>query len=228
MVLDMALLLPHLAINTSMPNKSLLKAESNTFLSKRNILSTKELPESKESHTNKKLLSMKRLFTLKEFPSKKPSPIIMLSKPKSSTFQKKSKKPSLSMNQSKELGREFNIYPLKLKLSTTQREKNTLLAKVSELSMQDTQPAAMFMSNNQPKSLIKPIKALSQPKSPTKLIKTLSQLKLLIKLLDLLLNTDLAQALAHLALPTKPIKAPSPGKLLTKLLAHHLNITHQE
>jgi hypothetical protein len=29
-------------------------------------------------------------------------------------------------------------------------------------------------------------------------------------------------------LPTKPIKAPSPGKLLTKLLAHHLNITHQE
>jgi len=44
---------------------------------------------------------------------------------KLNTFQRKSKKQSLNTNQSKESGKEFNIYQLKLKLFTTQNETTT-------------------------------------------------------------------------------------------------------
>lgn len=78
-----------------------------------------------------KLLNMKKSPELKEFQSKEPSPIIMPLKLKLNIFQKKSKRLSLNMNQSKESGKEFNICQLKPKLSTTQKETTTFQAKVN-------------------------------------------------------------------------------------------------
>lgn len=88
-----------------------------------------KLKELKESHMKEKLLNMKKSPELKEFQSKEPSLITMPSRPKSNTFQRKSKRPSLNTSQSKESGKEFNIFQLKLKSSTTQKETITLLAK---------------------------------------------------------------------------------------------------
>ena len=69
---------------------------------------------------------MKKLSTTKESPLKEPSLTTMQSKPKLNTFPRKLNKPLLNTNQLKGPGKEFNIYPLKLKLSTTQNEKSML------------------------------------------------------------------------------------------------------
>lgn len=95
-----------------------------------------ESRELKEFLMRKKLLNMKKLFILKESQLKELSLIIMLLKPKSNTFQRKLKRPLLNMSQLKEPGKEFNIYQLKLKLSTTLREKNMLLD-TEELSIKE-------------------------------------------------------------------------------------------
>jgi hypothetical protein len=81
-----------------------------------------KLKESKESHSKEKLLNMKKLQELKEFHMKELSPTIMPLKLKLNTFLKKSNKPSLNMNQLKELGKEFNISQLKPKLFIIQKE----------------------------------------------------------------------------------------------------------
>lgn len=54
-------------------------------------------------------------------------------KPKSNISLRKSKRPSLNTSPLKELGREFNICPLKLKSFTTLRGKNMLPAKEANL-----------------------------------------------------------------------------------------------
>ena len=64
---------------------------------------------------------------MKEFLYKELSLIIMQYKLKLNTFLKKLRKLSFNMSQSKESGREFNIYLWKPKLSTTLKEKDTLL-----------------------------------------------------------------------------------------------------
>ena len=74
---------------------------------------------------------MKKSPELKEFQSKEPSLTIMPLKLKSNIFQKKSKRLSLNTNQSKEFGKEFNIYQLKPKSSTTQKETITSRAKAN-------------------------------------------------------------------------------------------------
>jgi hypothetical protein len=67
---------------------------------------------------------------LKESQSKEPSPTIMPLKLKSNIFQNKLNKQSLNMNQSKELGKESNIFQLKPKLFTTHKEITTFHNKV--------------------------------------------------------------------------------------------------
>lgn len=78
-----------------------------------------------------KSLNMKKSPELKEFQSKEPSLIIMPLKLKLNIFQRKLKRPSLNTNQSKEFSKEFNIYQLKPKLSTTQKETTTSQAKAN-------------------------------------------------------------------------------------------------
>ena len=105
-------------------NRSQLNLESNIFLSKRNILSTIEFKESKEFQYKDKLSSTKKCTILKESQLKELLLTIMLLKLKSNTSLKKLKKLLSNTNQSKEPGKEFNICQLKLKLFTTQKEKN--------------------------------------------------------------------------------------------------------
>jgi hypothetical protein len=69
-----------------------------------------------------KSLNMKKSPELKEFQSKEPSPTITQFKHKSNIFQNKSNKLTLSMSQLKEFGKEFNIFQLKLKSFTIQKE----------------------------------------------------------------------------------------------------------
>ena len=82
-----------------------------------------------------KSLNMKKSPELKESQSKEPSLIIMPLKLKSNTFQRKLKRPSLNTNQLKEFGKEFNIYQLKPKLFTTQKETTTLPDKANTLKL---------------------------------------------------------------------------------------------
>ena len=77
-----------------------------------------------------KLLNTKKSPELKEFQSKEQSPTIMQFKLKSNIFLKKSNKLSLSTSQLKEFGKEFNIFQLKLKLFTIQKEIITSRAQV--------------------------------------------------------------------------------------------------
>ena len=114
-------------------NKLQLNQELNIFHSKRNILNTIKLKQLKESHTKEKSLNTKKFIELKEFHSKEPSLIIMQLKLKSNIFQKKLNRLLLNMNQSKKLGKEFNIYQSKLKLFTTQKEITTSLKKANIL-----------------------------------------------------------------------------------------------
>ena len=95
-----------------------------------------KLKESKESHSKEKLLNMKKLFITKEFQLKELLLIIMQLKLKSNIFLNKLKKLSLNTNQFKELGKEFNIYQLKLKLFTILKEKNMLLDKDNTLRVE--------------------------------------------------------------------------------------------
>ena len=88
-----------------------------------------KLKESKEFHMKEKLLNTMKLFIMKEFQLKELSQIIMLLKLKLNIFQRKFKKLLLNMNQLKRPGKEFNIFQLKLKLFTIQKEKNMLLDK---------------------------------------------------------------------------------------------------
>lgn len=88
-----------------------------------------KLKELKEFHSKEKSLNMKKLPELKEFLLKEQSLIIMQLKLKLNTFLNKLNKLLLNMNQLKELGKESNIFQLKLKLFTTQNETTTLLNK---------------------------------------------------------------------------------------------------
>lgn len=85
------------------------------------MIRSKEL---KEFHMKDKLLNMMRLFIMKEFQLKELSQITMLLKLKLNIFQSKFKKLLLNINQFKKHGKEFNIFQLKLKLFTTQKEKS--------------------------------------------------------------------------------------------------------
>jgi|JI10StandDraft_1071094.scaffolds.fasta_scaffold132730_3 hypothetical protein len=58
----------------------------------------------------------------------------MLLKLKFNIFQKKLKRPLFNINLFKKHGKEFNIYPLKPKLSTTLKEKDMLLVKLVSIS----------------------------------------------------------------------------------------------
>jgi hypothetical protein len=95
-----------------------------------------ELKGLKEYPSKDKSLNMKKLFTTKEFQLKELLLIIMQLKLKSNTFLNKLKKLSLNTNQLKELGKEFNIYQLKLKLFTILKEKNMLLDKDNTLRVE--------------------------------------------------------------------------------------------
>ena len=85
--------------------------------------------ESKEFHSKEKLLNMKKSPEPKEFQLKELSLTIMQLKLKLNIFQNKSNKLSLNMNQLKEFGKEFNIYQLKPKSFTIQKEITTFQAK---------------------------------------------------------------------------------------------------
>ncbi len=124
-----------------LPNKFQLNQESNIFLLKRNIFNTIKSKLLKELHTKEKSLNMNKLLEPKEFHSKESSPIIMPLKLKSNIFQKKLNKLLFNTNQLKEFGKKFNIYQLKLKLFTIQKEITTLLVKVntSELVLSKNQ-----------------------------------------------------------------------------------------
>jgi len=78
---------------------------------------------------------MMKLFIIKEFQLKEPSQIIMLLKLKLNISQKKLKKLLLNINQFKKHGKEFNISQFKLKLFTTQKEKNMLLDKANTFKL---------------------------------------------------------------------------------------------
>jgi len=95
-----------------------------------------ELKELKEYLSKDKSLNMKKLFITKEFQLKELLLIIMQLKLKSNIFLNKLKKLSLNTNQFKELGKEFNIYQLKLKLFTILKEKNMLLDKDNTLRVE--------------------------------------------------------------------------------------------
>lgn len=58
----------------------------------------------------------------------------MLLKLRFNIFQKKLKRPLFNINLFKKHGKEFNIYPLKPKLSTTLKEKDMLLVKLVSIS----------------------------------------------------------------------------------------------
>ena len=103
-----------------------LRAESSTSHLRRNTLSTTRCRELRESHMKEKLLNTKRSSTAKEFQLKGPSQTTMQLKPKLNTSPRKLNRLLLNTNPSKGLGKEFNISLLKLKLSTTQNEKNML------------------------------------------------------------------------------------------------------
>lgn len=118
-----------------MLKKSQLNQESNIFHSKRNILNTIKSKELKEFHTKDKSLNTKKSPEPKEFQLKELSLTIMQFKLKSNISQKKSNKPSLNTNQSKEFGKEFNIFQLKLKLSTILKETITSRAQVNTFKL---------------------------------------------------------------------------------------------
>jgi hypothetical protein len=117
-------------------NKSQSNLEFNTFHSRKNISNMIELKELKEYLSKDKSLNMKKLFITKEFQLKELLLIIMQLKLKSNIFLNKLKKLSLNTNQFKELGKEFNIYQLKLKLFTILKEKNMLLDKDNTLRVE--------------------------------------------------------------------------------------------
>lgn len=108
--------------------KSQSKAESNIFLLKLNTSNMIKLKEYKEFHMKDKSLNINKSDELFRSQLKELLLIIMQLKLKSNTFLKKLKRLLYNMNQSKELGKEFNISQLKLKLFTTLREKNMLPA----------------------------------------------------------------------------------------------------
>ena len=86
-----------------------------------------EFRELKESPSKEKSLNTKKLPSMIESQLKELSLTIMLSKLKSNIFLKKLKKLLLNMNQLKGLGKEFNIYLLKLRLFTILNVKDMLL-----------------------------------------------------------------------------------------------------
>lgn len=108
--------------------KSQSKAESNIFLLKLNTLNTIKSKELKEFHSKDKSLNINKSDELFRSQLKELLLIITQLKLKSNTFLKKLKRQLYNMNQSKELGKEFNISQFKLKLFTTLREKNMLPA----------------------------------------------------------------------------------------------------
>lgn len=101
------------------------RAESNISPSKPSTLNMIKSKEYKEFPMKEKLPNINKYIILKEFQLREQSQIIMLSKLKSNTFQRKSNKLLSNMNQLREPGKEFNTYQLRLKLFTIQREKNT-------------------------------------------------------------------------------------------------------
>jgi hypothetical protein len=120
---DMLLELP-LQLDMSLEDKKLLLNKSQSNL------------EFNTFHSRKNISNMIELKELKEYLSKDKSLIIMQLKLKSNIFLNKLKKLSLNTNQFKELGKEFNIYQLKLKLFTILKEKNMLLDKDNTLRVE--------------------------------------------------------------------------------------------
>ena len=111
----------------------------------------------------------------KESQSKEPSPTIMPLKLKSNTFQRKSKKPSLSTNQSKESGKESNICQLKPKSSTTQKGTTTSPDKVNTSRLVTlTEDTPQPPNTNKEPPTFHP-KAESEPKLSTKPVTFQSQ-----------------------------------------------------
>lgn len=95
-----------------------------------------KLKEWKEFHMRERLFNMKKLQELKEFQSKELSLTIMQFKLKLNIFLNKLKRLLSNMNQLRGHGKEFNIYPLKPKLFTTQRDKNKLSVKEEDILKQ--------------------------------------------------------------------------------------------
>lgn len=77
-----------------------------------------------------KLPNINKFITLKESLLRELLLIIMLLRLKFNTFQKKLKKLLLNTSQLRGPGKEFNIYQLRLKLFTIQKEKNMLQLQV--------------------------------------------------------------------------------------------------
>ncbi len=90
-----------------------------------------KLKEFKEFHFNGKLLSMKKSPELKEFQSKEQSLTTTLSRHKFNTFLRRLRRQLSSMNQSKESGKEYNIYQSRHKSFIIQKGITTLLVKVN-------------------------------------------------------------------------------------------------
>lgn len=138
--------------------------------------------EYKEYPMKEKLPNINKYIILKESQLREQSLIIMLLKLKSNTFQRKSNKLLSNMNQLREPGKEFNIYQLRLKLFTIQREKNTSQAQAD--TFKPATPLAQLLSTQQHYLQLPPIK-------PSKLQLPLHQLIKLLVLAVVLVHTRL-------------------------------------
>lgn len=179
------------------------------------MIKSKEL---KESHSKEKLLNTKKLLEPKESQSKELSPTIMPLKLKSNTFLNKSNKPSLNMNQLKESGKEFNIFQLKLKLFTIQKEITTSRVQVNT-SKPDTlnQQEDILLINKVPPTFHLKVESELKPFTKLGMYQFLDQLldkeDLLVEVkLNMLLEVKhnmLLDQLILLELPTLPPVKPT-------------------